>query len=61
MYAGKGDRALSHDLNKLAELGLVAGNVRQGYRSRIETMDAFLPKLDGSFRILLQPETATAS
>ncbi len=29
------------------------------YRSRIETMDAFLPKLDGSFRILLEPATAS--
>lgn len=59
MYAGKGDRTLSHDLNKLAELRLVEGNPRQGYRSRIETMDAFLPKLDGSFRILLEPATAS--
>jgi cell filamentation protein, protein adenylyltransferase len=45
----------------LTELRLVEGDTRRGYRSRIETMDAFLPKLDGSFRILLEPETATAS
>jgi Fic family protein len=61
MYVGKGDRTLSHDLNKLIELHLVEGNPRIGYRSRIEAMDAFLPKLDGSFRFLLEPETAAAS
>jgi cell filamentation protein, protein adenylyltransferase len=61
MYANKGDRTLSHDLNKLSELRLVEGDARRGYRSRIQTMDAFLPKLDGSFRILLEPETASAS
>jgi Fic family protein len=60
IYANKGDRTLSHDLNKLAELGLVEGDTRHGYRSRVETIDAFLPKVDGSPRILMLPETSAA-
>jgi DNA-binding HxlR family transcriptional regulator len=60
MYANSGDRTLSHDLNKLAELGLVEGDTRHGHRSRVETIDAFLPKVDGSPRILMLPETSAA-
>lgn len=61
MYAGKGDRTLSHDLNKLAELGLIEGDTRTGYRSRVELINAFMPKVDGSPRILMPPETTGVS
>jgi Fic family protein len=56
MYAAKGDRTLSHDLNRLVDLGLVSGDRRLGYRARIELIDAFLPKV-GTARFVMPPET----
>lgn len=43
MYAGKTDKTLTRDLNKLRTLGLIS---RQGssVRSQIHVMDAFMPK-----------------
>jgi Fic family protein len=51
MYAGVGDRALSHDTGKLTSLGLLEGNAKTGFRPRVYLMDAFIPgtqSLDGS-------------
>jgi Fic family protein len=43
MYAGRSDKTLSHDLNRLRDLDLVEGDARTGYRPQIEQMDAFSP------------------
>ncbi|CAN5522016.1 Fic family protein [soil metagenome] len=51
MYAGIGDRALSHDTGKLTALGLLEGDAKTGFRPRVNLMDAFIPgtqALDGS-------------
>jgi Fic family protein len=51
MYAGVGDRALSHDTGKLTSLGLLEGDAKKGFRPRVYLMDAFIPgtqPLDGS-------------
>jgi Fic family protein len=51
MYAGVGDRALSHDTGKLTSLGLLEGDAKTGFRPRVHLMDAFIPgtqALDGS-------------
>ncbi len=42
-YAGRSDKTLSHDLNRLRNLGLIDGDAKKGYRACIERMDAFLP------------------
>lgn len=43
MYAGREDKTISHDLNRLRHLGLVHTKGRQGARPIIEQMDAFKP------------------
>ncbi|MDR1430639.1 MAG: Fic family protein [Propionibacteriaceae bacterium] len=43
-YAGRSDKTLSHDLNRLRSLGLVAGDARTGYSPLVGSMDAFLPE-----------------
>jgi Fic family protein len=51
MYAGVGDRALSHDTGKLTSLGLLEGDAKTGFRPRVHLMDAFIPgiqALDGT-------------
>jgi Fic family protein len=51
MYAGVGDRALSHDTGKLTSLGLLEGDAKTGFKPRVHLMDAFIPgtqSLDGS-------------
>ena len=51
MYAGVGDRALSHDTGKLTSLGLLEGNAKTGFKPAVHLMDAFSPgtqSLDGS-------------
>jgi hypothetical protein len=42
MYAGKEDKTVSRDLNRLLELRLI-GRHGAGYRALVETMDAFMP------------------
>lgn len=42
MYAGKEDKTVTRDLNRLVELGLI-GRYERGYRARVEIMDAFMP------------------
>ncbi|MCV7111322.1 Fic family protein [Mycolicibacterium setense] len=51
LYAGVGDRALSHDTGKLLSLKLLEGDAKTGFRPRVHLMDAFIPgtqALDGS-------------
>jgi len=43
LYAGRGEKTLSQDLNKLTELDLVLGNTKDGYLANVGLMDAFLP------------------
>ena len=42
-YANRSSKTLSHDMNRLTELGLVRGDARSGYSPCIDVMDAFLP------------------
>lgn len=43
MYAGLSDKAVSHDLNRLRDLGLLEVSRSRGVRPRVELMDAFMP------------------
>ncbi|MBX9919126.1 MAG: Fic family protein [Mycolicibacterium frederiksbergense] len=43
MYTRVGDRALSHDTNRLVKMGLIRGDARGGFTSNISIMDAFMP------------------
>lgn len=43
MYAGRADKTLSHDLNRLRTLGLITGEARMGFLPKVALMDAFLP------------------
>jgi len=43
LYANRQEKAVSHDTNRLKQLGLLDGDARRGYRPRIEKMDAFIP------------------
>lgn len=45
MYANRQDKAVSHDTNRLKQLGLLTGDARHGYRPLIERMDAFMPRI----------------
>jgi len=45
MYANRQDKAVSHDTNRLKQLGLLTGDARRGYKPRIERMDAFMPRI----------------
>jgi Fic family protein len=42
MYAGKEDKTVTRDLNRLLELRLI-GRHQAGYRALVEVMDAFMP------------------
>jgi Fic family protein len=42
-YATRSPKTISHDVNRLASLGLIRGDSRSGYQPRIDLMDAFLP------------------
>jgi Fic family protein len=44
LYAGKGPRVLSRDLNKLGQLKLIA-KVGRGYQARADVVQAFLPPM----------------
>jgi Fic family protein len=42
LYAGKEDKTVTRDLNRLVELGLIRRS-EGGYRPQVEIMDAFMP------------------
>jgi Fic family protein len=42
-YAGRSDKTLTHDINRLKELGLIEGDKRTGYAPRANLIHAFLP------------------
>jgi hypothetical protein len=42
-YARREPKTVSHDINRLAHLGLISGNARTGYTPNIEVMDGFVP------------------
>ncbi|MDR0285749.1 MAG: Fic family protein [Propionibacteriaceae bacterium] len=44
LYAQKSDKTISHDLNRLVQLDLIAGDPKTGYLPRVQIMDAFLPE-----------------
>jgi hypothetical protein len=43
MYASRGPKTVSHDVNRLEALGLITSQPRLGLRPNTAVMDAFVP------------------
>jgi Fic family protein len=56
LYAGRADKTITHDINKLLKLGLIEGAAQTGYVPRINRMDAFLPANLHLRRVSATPE-----